>query len=74
MARGVGGRGPANIMRHLKGIKFPADKETILDHVEKVRDEPMMPDTDEVLEVLRQIPTQEYESPAQIMKAVGKIE
>lgn len=69
MARGVGGRSPANIMRHMKGIKFPTDKMTLLEHAKNGPG----PDTDQVVSVLEKIPEQEYPSPAQILKAVGKI-
>lgn len=72
MARGVGGRGPANIMKHTKGIKFPATKEDIVNQVEKNRG--AAPDTDVVLEVVRKLPEQEYKAPNEILKAVGKIE
>ena len=70
MAKGVGGRGPANIMKHIKGLKFPATKEQIVSHVEKAEG----PDTDVVLEVVRKLPEMEYPTPAQILKQVGKIE
>ena len=68
MARAVGGRGPANIMRHMKGIKFPVNKSGILEHVKKGPG----PDTDQVLEALQQIPEGQYDSPAKILKAIGK--
>jgi len=70
MARGVGGHGPANIMKHLKGISFPASKQDILNHAENGEG----PDTREVIDVLRQINDGEYGSPADIMKEVGRIE
>lgn len=70
MARGVGGRGPANIMKHTKGLKYPTTKQQIIENARKGPG----PDTEEVLKVLEQIPDQEYASPAQIMKAVGQVE
>ena len=69
MARGVGGRGPANIMKHIKGIKFPASREAIIRQAENGEG----PDTDKVLEVLRQLPEREYPAPSEILKEVGKI-
>lgn len=69
MARGVGGIGPANIMKHMKGIKFPASKQDILDTAKGGPG----PDTDKVIGVLEKIPDQEYNSPAEILKAVGKL-
>jgi hypothetical protein len=71
MARGVGGHGPANIMKHLKGIHFPADKNDILS-IAKQKEQG--PDTPDVIGVLNKIPEKEYSSPAEIMKEVGKIE
>lgn len=71
MARGVGGRGPANIMKHLKGIHFPVDKNGILS-IAKQKEQG--PDTPDVIDVLNQIPEKEYSSPAEIMKEVGRIE
>jgi hypothetical protein len=70
MARGVGGIGPANIMKHIKGIHFPASKDDILEIAKKGPG----PDTDKVLSVLEKISDQEYNSPAEILKAIGKIE
>ena len=70
MTRGVGGHGPANIMMHLKGLDFPADKKKIISHAKTGPG----PDTDDVLEILKQIADKTYESPADVMKEVGRIE
>ncbi len=70
MARGVGGHGPANIMKHLKGMDFPADKGDLLSHAGNDQG----PDTEEVLDVLKQLPDKQYHSPAEVMKEVGNIE
>jgi hypothetical protein len=70
MARGVGGQGPANIMKHLKGISFPVNKKKLLEHAKQAPG----PDTDEVLEVLKEIADKEYHSPAEVMKEVGNVE
>jgi hypothetical protein len=69
MARGVGGHGPANIMKHLKGISFPASKERIVKQAEQGPG----PDKEEVLDILNKISEKEYRSPAEIMKEIGKI-
>ncbi len=68
MARGVGGHGPANIMKHLQGIHFPADKKQILSHAKKAPG----PDTDEVMETLQGISEKEYQSPTEILKEISK--
>ncbi len=70
MTRGVGGQGPANIMKHLGGIKFPANKSDIVEHAKSGDG----PDTQEVVRILEQIDDREYDSPAGIMNEVGKIE
>lgn len=70
MARGVGGKGPANIMKHIKGLHFPATKQEIIENAKKAPG----PDTDEVINVLEKIPDGEYGTPPEILKAVGKVE
>jgi hypothetical protein len=70
MARGVGGEGPANIMKHMKGIKFPADKQKLIEHARNGEG----PDTDEVVDFLGKIPEQEYNTAADVTKAVGAVD
>jgi len=70
MTRGVGGHGAANIMKHLKKIHFPADKTKILTHAQKGPG----PDTRDVIEILNRIPDKNYNSPAEIMREIGKID
>lgn len=70
MARGIGGRGPANIMKHMKGIHFPADKEDLIDIVQSGPG----PDTGDVLNVVKQLPAKQYDSPADVLHEIGKIE
>jgi hypothetical protein len=67
MARGVGGHGPANIMKHMKGLDFPVGKKEIVEHAKKV----VAPDTDDVLQVLGRIADKVYHSPAEVMKEIG---
>jgi len=38
MTRGVKGHSPANVMKHLKGLDFPADKSKILAHAGRLQD------------------------------------
>jgi len=66
-----GGKSPANIMHHLKGINFPASKADI---IKKVKENQEIEDTSQVLGILEQIEDKEYVSPAEIMKEVGRIE
>jgi hypothetical protein len=70
MARGVGGQGPANIMKHLGGMGFPANKRQLIDHARQAAG----PDTDQVVKVLQRIDDREYATPADVMSEVGDIE
>ena len=68
MTRGMGGHSPANITHHLKGIDFPAGRDDLVKHAQKN-------DADEeILEVIRKMPDQEYGSMADVMKGVGEVE
>ncbi len=69
MARGVGGHGPANVMKHLKGIDFPVSKQQLLEHARKGPG----PDTEDVMDVLEQIPDKEYNTPAEVMQELGNV-
>jgi len=73
MARAVGGIGPANIMKHLKGIHFPIGKENIVKLAEG-KSGAEFTDSDQVVGILQKLPDQEYSSVAEIMKAIGRIE
>ncbi len=68
MARGVGGRSPANIARSLKGIDFPVGKRDLVEHARKNNAD------QEVIEVLQQLPDREYGNMADVEKGVGKVE
>jgi predicted transcriptional regulator len=57
-------------MKHLKGIDFPVDKKHLIMHAKKAEG----PDTDQVIEVLDQIEEKKYNSPAEVMHEVGKVE
>jgi hypothetical protein len=68
MTRGMGGHSPANVAHHLSGIDFPASKQDLVKHAkEKNADQ-------EVIQVLDQMPDQDYGGMADVMKGVGKIE
>ena len=57
-------------MKHLKGIHFPASKQDILDLANRGEG----PDTKDVTSVLEKISDKDYQSVAEIMKEIGKIE
>ncbi|WP_119460778.1 DUF2795 domain-containing protein [Rhodospirillaceae bacterium SYSU D60014] len=68
MTRGMGGHSPANVAHHLSGIDFPASKQDLVRHAkEKNADQ-------EVIQVLDQMPDQDYGNMADVMKGVGKVE
>lgn len=69
MTRGIKGPAPANIMKHLKRMQFPADKGKILSHAERGPG----PNTKMVVEILNRIPEKEYRSPAEIVAEIGRI-
>jgi predicted secreted protein len=64
----MGGRSPANITHFLDGLDFPATKDELIDHAED-NNAPQ-----EVLDVLEQLPDQEYSSMADVMSGVGQVE
>jgi len=66
MTRGVGGHSPANITHHLKGVDFPASKQ---DLEKRAKDNGA---DKEVLETIRGMPDDRFESMADVMKAYGK--
>jgi hypothetical protein len=68
MTRGLGGKSPANIAKHLEGIDFPADREDLVSQAEDNDADP------EILDVLNRLPDQEYQSMADVMSAVGEVE
>lgn len=68
MTRGVGGHSPANIAHSLKGIDFPARKQELVEHARRNQAETA------VMEILRQMPEQEYHTMADVMKGVGQVE
>ncbi|MCE8015166.1 DUF2795 domain-containing protein [Halomonas sp. MCCC 1A17488] len=68
MTRGLGGRSPANITHHLQGVDFPARRDDLIAQAQANGAE------DEVMEVVRRLPEQEYESMADVTKGVGEVE
>lgn len=59
---------PIQLQKFLKGMNYPATKEELIDHAQQH-------DADEnALSTLKQLPEDEYETPADVSKAVGEIE
>jgi hypothetical protein len=68
MTQGMGGHSPSNILHHLKGVDFPADKNGLLEQAQKNNAE------GDILDILRQMPDGEYHTMADVLKGVGKVE
>lgn len=68
MAIGVGGHSPSNIAHHLKHIHFPCNKQDLVRQAQANKAE------DDVLDVLRQMPEQQYQTMADVMKGVGQVQ
>ena len=58
---------PIQLQKHLKGMNYPASKEALMEHAKKHGAD------DNVNSVLAQIPDEEYETPAEVSKAVGDV-
>ncbi|WP_250515854.1 DUF2795 domain-containing protein [Caballeronia sp. INDeC2] len=54
------------VQKALKGIDYPADRQTIIDTAKKHGA------GEEVMSVLEGLPEQEFQTPAEVSKAVGK--
>lgn len=59
---------PIQLQKHLKGIDYPASKETLIDRAKTEGAD------ENVLSTLEQLPDQEYETPAEVSKAVGSLQ
>ncbi len=59
---------PIQLQKHLKGVDYPASKQDLISHAEQQGAD------DKALSVLQQLPDEEYETPADVSKAVGAIE
>lgn len=56
---------PIHLQKFLKGLEYPATRDSIVSHAEKHDAD------DEALDALRGIEEKEYETPAAISKAIG---
>lgn len=57
-----------SLQKYLKGMNYPATKDDLIEHAESQGAD------DNVLDTLEQLPEDEYETPADVSKAVGEIE
>jgi hypothetical protein len=58
----------ADVTRVVRGIDFPASKEDLIMYVHQVRDR-----AQGVLEILQKLPERQYNSMADVEKAVGEV-
>lgn len=68
MTRSMGGHSVSNITHHLKGIHFPAGKQAL------IRQARQNGAAQDIMDVLLTMPDQEFDSAAELMKAVGQAE
>ncbi|MBV8886805.1 MAG: DUF2795 domain-containing protein [Chroococcidiopsidaceae cyanobacterium CP_BM_RX_35] len=59
---------PIQIQKHLKGLDYPASKQDLVKHAKQ-----QGADKD-ALSSLEQLPDEEYETPAEVSKALGEID
>lgn len=59
---------PIQLQKHLKGIDYPAGKEDLVKHAQQQGAD------EEALSTLKQLPDEQYETSAEVSKAVGQIE
>jgi hypothetical protein len=66
MARGVGGHSPANMQKYLKGQNYPAQKNDLI----RTAQDNNAPK--EVLDILKDLPEDNFGGPQDVMKAYGE--
>jgi Protein of unknown function (DUF2795) len=57
---------PISLQKHLKGTNYPASKNDLVQRAQS-NDAP-----NDVLAMIRQLPSESYDSPADVMRAFGK--
>ena len=57
---------PVQIQKYLKGVDYPANKQTLIENAKKLGAD------DNVRESLEKLPDQEYESPVDVSQALAK--
>jgi Protein of unknown function (DUF2795) len=59
---------PAEVERYLKGVNYPAKKEDLIKHAQQ------QGANKDVIEVLKEMRDQNFNSPVEVNKAVGEID
>lgn len=68
MTRGIGGQSPANVQKYLAGVHYPCSKDDLISTAEE-NDAPA-----EIMEVIENLPADEFGGPQDVMKAYGEME
>lgn len=68
MTRGLGGKAPANLQSHLKGAHYPSTRDDLVS-VARKNGAP-----GEIIELLEQLPEEEFGGPQDVMKAYGDLD
>lgn len=56
---------PTQVQKFLEGVDYPASKEALIQHAEQQGAD------ENVLETLKRLPDQDYETPAEVNEALG---
>ena len=59
---------PVQIQKDLKGIDYPVNKQDFIKHAQQQGAD------ENICSTLEQLPEQQYESPAEVSKAIGDLE
>lgn len=59
---------PIQVQKELTGIDYPVNKDELIEHAKKQGAD------DNVIATLEQLTTEEFETPADVSKAIGEIE
>lgn len=59
---------PIQMQKYLKGMDYPAGKKELLEHAKRSGAD------EKVCDTLERLPDDQFETPAEVSKAVGKIE
>ena len=59
---------PIQLQKHLKGMDYPASKEDLIEHAKKNGAD------ENALAALEDLPDEQYETPADVSKAIGESE
>lgn len=59
---------PIQLQKHLKGMDYPASKQDLINHAKQQGAD------ENALSALEQLPDEQYETPADVSKAIGQEE